>query len=195
MNLTWKDCTPEIAKDLDAWLTSDDEAVRNIKKFAMFDGTFSEELEYYRSGQSQYEGRIADYVKVVYVDVASMADGEDKLLADGEDIPVTAETIPMAYVKIGYYTYDDIYEIGINPIVINPQFQGKGYGKAVVRDLVTNCAEIIGGKVDSIDAGIDVENVASRKVFESLGFEVYGGADDGLFLYYRKRVGILPIEF
>lgn len=165
MRIKWIDCTPEIAEKLDIWLCHACVEVENIKKYAMFDGTFSEELEYYSSGQNQFEGRIADYIKVVYID-----------------------DILIAYLMLGYYTYDDICEISINPMVVNPDFQGKGYGKWILRDLVARCEEIIGAKVDRIDAGIDEDNRASKRLFEGAGFEVYGGAGDGKFFYYRKEM-------
>ena len=44
------------------------------------------------------------------------------------------------------------------------------------------------GSPDYIYAGIDVDNIPSKKIFEANGFELYGNSDDGLFDYYKYRL-------
>ena len=61
MEIQFKDCTLEISKELNTWLT--DEAT---KTYAMFDSTFDEEFIYYQS--NTYEEKIKDVLQGVFID-------------------------------------------------------------------------------------------------------------------------------
>ncbi len=140
MEIQFRDCTLEISKMLNAWLT--DEAT---KKYAMFDSTFDEEFTYYQS--NTYEEQIKDVLKVIYVD--------GKLIG---------------YVVFNYYAYEGIREVSINPLIIHPNYRNQGYGRYVLSYLVSNIEEIIEDKVTQIYATIEESNISSIKLFEHVGF-------------------------
>lgn len=138
--MEWKNCTKENANELESWLCDE-----KIISYAMFDSTFAEEYEYYQ--KNTYEGKINDFLKVIYFD--------HRLIG---------------YMVLNYYTYDEIYEVGINPIIINPKYQNQGYGKQVLDACVHQIEQLVEGSVDQIFATIDKSNLASLHLFESVGF-------------------------
>lgn len=140
MSLQWKDCTKEIALELNSWLTDE-----TTKKYAMFDSKFDEEFEFYQS--NSYEEQIKDVLKVVYVD-----------------------DILMGYVVLNYYAYDGIREVGINPLIIHPAYRNQDYGYQILSHLVEHIEEFIGDCVNQIYAAIDQTNLKSISLFERVGF-------------------------
>ncbi|MDE7263958.1 MAG: GNAT family N-acetyltransferase [Anaeroplasmataceae bacterium] len=150
--MQWKNSSKEITSELESWLYD-----KKIISYAMFDSTFAEEYEYYQ--KNTYEGKIRDLIKVVFLD-----------------------HILIGYMVLNYYTYDSIYEVGINPIIINPKYQNQGYGKQVLDSCVHEIEEIVDGRVDQIFATIDKSNLASIHLFESVGF--YKKKEEGNFYSY-----------
>ena len=63
-------------------------------------------------------------------------------------------------------------ELIIKYIVIHPDEQGKGLGKKVVSELITNSSNLFDVQVQKVFAKIDVRNRHSRKMFKSLGFDI-----------------------
>lgn len=64
------------------------------------------------------------------------------------------------------------------PIVIgNANYRGKGIGKQVVRALIQRAAELSYGEIKVRD--IYTYNIASQKLFESVGFKKTGCTKDG----------------
>ena len=64
------------------------------------------------------------------------------------------------------------------PIVIgNADYRGKGIGKQVVRALIQRAAELSYGEIKVRD--IYTYNIASQKLFESVGFKKTGCTKDG----------------
>lgn len=57
-------------------------------------------------------------------------------------------------------------------IVVNPELQNKGYGCAMMFDIVKNCEQIFGFKPRVIKSYVDKDNVASNKMHLSAGFEL-----------------------
>ena len=58
----------------------------------------------------------------------------------------------------------------INPIVVNPKLLGKGYGTAVVKDLVENLKEITGISFRRLEAMVEKTNERSLRLFRGQGF-------------------------
>ncbi|MDE6660884.1 MAG: GNAT family N-acetyltransferase, partial [Anaeroplasmataceae bacterium] len=138
--IEYKDCTKEIAMSLNSWLADE-----KIIKYAMFDSSFIDEYLYYQD--NTYEEKIKDVLKVVYVD-----------------------GILMGYVVLNYYSYDSIFEVGINPFIVNPHYQNQGFGKKILSDLTIQIENLVQGKVDQIYATIEKTNLYSIHLFESVGF-------------------------
>lgn len=63
-------------------------------------------------------------------------------------------------------------ELIIQYIVINPKYQGQGIAKKALTTLMNNPQEYYGSEFKSAFSRIDRLNVMSRKLFESLGFNL-----------------------
>ncbi len=154
------DCTLEMANKLNSWLECE-----NIVKYAMFDSTFTKEYLYYANNESNYSEKIKDQTKVV--------------ILDNEII---------AYMVLQYYEYDNSKEVSFNPIVVNPKYHNMGYGKKILRYVIDNIEEIVGGTVNRFDATISEINDISIKLFTSLGFKPIGTSEDKTYIYYSLEV-------
>lgn len=152
--IEYKDCTKKIAMNMNSWLSDE-----KIIKYAMFDSSFVDEYLYYQD--NTYEEKIRDVLKVVYID-----------------------GILMGYVVLNYYTYDGIFEVGINPFIIHPLYQNQGFGKKILSDLTVQIEGLVQGKVDQIFATIEKTNLYSIRLFESVGFTQKEEHENFLRYYY-----------
>ena len=78
--------------------------------------------------------------------------------------------------------------MGINPILINPKYINKGYGRRIIQHLINRKGRIFEMLPDRIYAGIDVDNLRCKHLFESLGFKLVGKTEDDDFLYYELEL-------
>ena len=78
--------------------------------------------------------------------------------------------------------------LGINPILVNPKFINKGYGKKIIKHLINIKGRIFDMLSDKMYAGIDIDNKRCKHLFESMGFELVGQTDDNDFLYYEMEL-------
>ncbi|MDE7105893.1 MAG: GNAT family N-acetyltransferase [Anaeroplasmataceae bacterium] len=151
--IEFKNCTKEIATSMNSWLSDE-----KIIKYAMFDSSFVDEFEYYQD--NTYEEKIRDVLKAIYVD-----------------------GILMGYAVLNYYTYDNIFEVGINPFIINPYYQNQGFGKRILSELTIQIEGLVQGKVDQIFATIEKTNLYSIHLFEAVGF-IQKEEHDNFLRYY-----------
>lgn len=69
-------------------------------------------------------------------------------------------------------------------IVVIPQYQHKGLATAIVTDIQSGVLQI---DFEHIEISIDESNVASRKLFEKMGFVVVSKEDELVnYIYYAK---------
>ncbi|PZD97236.1 hypothetical protein DNH61_03615 [Paenibacillus sambharensis] len=69
--------------------------------------------------------------------------------------------------------------IHINPIIVSPNLQGKGYGTAVIKDFIFNVYNILGENYCSkINITIEKGNQASKACFGKCGFLYLKDNDD-----------------
>lgn len=155
MSIVWKNCDKKTSLILNEWLQGDE----NIKKFAMFDQTFTNEMFYYKKHKNIFPGEINNFVKVVYID--------KKLIA---------------YVVLNYGQYDGKKVLGINPIVINPKERNKGYAKIIIKDLIKNYKNIV-PELHIVAANIDKKNIPSTNLFKSLNFKNISNGKDSFEQY------------
>ena len=85
---------------------------------------------------------------------------------------------------IGAVRVDVADGVGVVSIVIDPDWRGRGYGRAVLRaledDLAADC------QVRALEAVVHPGNERSRKAFEANGFaEVVAARDDGMRVLRR----------
>ena len=72
-------------------------------------------------------------------------------------------------------------------ILLDEEYQGKGYGTQCVKELLRMAAEDYG--LSSVHGGCDKENIASRRAMEKGGMVQYGTEDNGdpVFRYTAKE--------
>lgn len=150
--------------DLDEWSKKDYSNYQNdVHKFALFDQTISQIYNSYIESPDQM-GSIFDRVIVVEED-----------------------TLKVAVIVVNYFIdeKDNKKVLGINPILVNPKLINKGYGKRIIKYLIDIKGIIFDMFPDKMYAGIDVNNIRCKHLFEKLGFELVGQTDDNDFLYYE----------
>lgn len=157
----------ELDIELDEWSKKDYSDYQNdVNKFALFSETISQVYNSYIENPDQM-GSIFD--KVIVVE-------EDKL--------------KIAVIVVNYFIdeKDDKKVLGINPILVNPKYINKGYGKRIIKHLIDIKGKIFNMLPDKMYAGIDVTNMRCKHLFEKLGFKLVGQTDDNDFLYYELEI-------
>lgn len=72
----------------------------------------------------------------------------------------------------------------LSEIIVNPAMRGKGYGSAVITELLENSTAILGMEITCAKAVIFPDNIASQKAFEKAGFTFESAHPDGDAWYY-----------
>lgn len=150
--------------DLEEWSTKEySNYFNDVHKYALFNESISQLYQSYVDNPKQM-GSIFD--KIVVVE-------EDEL--------------KIAFIVINYFEAerDSKMVLGINPILVNPIFIDKGYGRKIIQNLIDCKGRIFGMLPDRIYAGIDIDNLRCKHLFEALGFKLVGKTDDNEFLYYE----------
>ena len=153
--------------DLDEWSNKDYSNYQNdVHKFALFDETISQIYNSYIENPDQM---VSIFDKVIVVE-------EDSL--------------KVAVIVVNYYIdeKDNKKVLGINPILVNPKFINKGYGKRIIKYLIDIKGKIFSMTPDKIYAGIDIDNIRCKHLFEKLGFKLVGQTDDNDFLHYEFNI-------
>lgn len=153
--------------DLDEWSNKDySNYYEDVQRFALFNETISQIYNSYIKNYDQM-GSIFDRVIVVEED-----------------------SLKVAVIVINYYIdeKDNKKVLGINPILVNPKLINKGYGKRIVKYLIDIKGRIFDMLPDKMYAGIDVNNIRCKHLFEKLGFKLVGQTEDNDFLYYELEL-------
>ena len=157
----------ELDIDLEEWSTKEySEYYNDVHKYALFDESISQLHQWYIDNPDQ-TGSIFDKIVVV----------------EEYDLKV-------AVIVINYFESerDNKKVLGINPILINPKYINKGYDRKIIQNLIDCKGRIFGMLPDRIYAGIDVDNLRCKHLFESLEFKLVGKSDDNEFLYYELEL-------
>lgn len=150
--------------DLEEWSTKDYSIYYNdVHKYALFNESISKLYQWYIDNSDQ-TGSIFDKIVVVEED-----------------------NLKVAVIVINYFESerDNKIVLGINPILTNPKYINKGYGRKIIKNLIDCKGRIFGMLPDRIYAGIDVTNLRCKHLFENFGFKLIGKTDDNEFLYYE----------
>lgn len=157
----------QLDMDLDDWSTKEySKYYDDVHKYALFNESIS---QVYQS----------------YIDSPDLMDSIfDKVIV------VENGKLKIAIIIINYYESekDNKKELGINPILINPKYINKGYGKQIIQYLIDCMGRIFDMNPDRLYAGIDVDNLRCKHLFESVGFKLVGKTDDNEFLYYELEL-------
>lgn len=105
-------------------------------------------------------------------------------------IVVEEDTLKVALIVVNYFIdgKDNKKVLGINPILVNPRFINKGYGKRIIKYLIDIKGRIFNMLPDKMYAGIDITNIRWKHLFEKLGFKLIEQTDDNDFLYYELEI-------
>ena len=150
--------------DLEDWSKQDySNYYDDVQRFALFNETISQIYNSYIENPDQM-GSIFDKVIVVEED-----------------------SLKVAVIVVNYFIdeKDNKKVLGINPILVNPKFINKGYGKRIIKYLIDIKGRIFDMWPDKMYAGIDIDNIRCKHLFESLGFKLAGQTDSNDFLYYE----------
>ncbi len=71
-------------------------------------------------------------------------------------------------------------------VMIDKQFQGKGYGKRAVNEAIELAKGGLAGRADSIVLFVEPENHAAIKLYKSCGFSETNESIDGQIKYVRE---------
>ena len=157
----------QLDMDLDNWSTKEySKYYDDVHKYALFNESIS---QVYQS----------------YIDSPDLMDSIfDKVIV------VENGKLKIAIIIINYYESekDNKKVLGINPILINPKYINKGYGKQIIQYLIDYKGRIFDMNPDRLYAGIDVDNLRCKHLFESVGFKLVGNTDDNEFLYYELEL-------
>lgn len=164
MDFLWEDYDYRKHKETDKWISeSYSKYFDEINAFATFNEPLSETVKWYQNNKL---GNVEDYVKV---------------------ISLKNEIMGFAVLNLCKLE-DGTFQLGINPMVVNPKLFSRGYGTKILKDLIDNRKTIITHKIDTLYAGIDEKNLKSKKLFVSAGFIKKGRNDDETFGYYYLKV-------
>lgn len=157
----------ELDIDLDEWSKKEYSDYHNdVHKFALFNDTISQIYNSYIENPDQMDS-ICDKVIVVEED-----------------------SLKVAVIVVNYFI-DELENkkvLSINPILVNPKFINKGYGKRIIKYLIDVKGRIFDMLPDKMYAGIDIDNIRCKHLFESLGFRLVGATDEKDFLYYELEL-------
>ena len=157
----------ELDIDLDEWSKQEySKYYDDVHKFALFKETISQIYNGYIKNPDQM-GSVFD--KVIVVE-------EDGLKA--------------AVIVVNYFINekDNKKVLGINPILVNPRHINQGYGRKIIQYLINIKGKIFDMIPDKMYAGIDIDNMRCKHLFESLGFKLIGTTDGNDFLYYELEL-------
>ena len=97
---------------------------------------------------------------------------------------VLENDIPVAVMAIGLN--EDVFTV--SEFIVDPKKRGRGFGSAILKDLISNSAEILGKRIKTAEACIYPNNIASQKAFEKSGFSFSYAHEDGDAWYYKITV-------
>ena len=102
-------------------------------------------------------------------------------------IVVEEDSLKVAVIVVNYFIdeKDNKKVLGINPILVNPKLINKGYGKRIIKYLIDIKGRIFDMLPEKIYAGIDIDNMRCKHLFECLGFKLVVTTDDNEFLYFE----------
>ncbi len=81
----------------------------------------------------------------------------------------------------------------IGEVLLRPDARGKRLGTAMIKELLDHSHEIIGKRMDSVDAVVFASNIASLRMFEKAGFTIKTREDDATvldveFIHSKRRM-------
>ena len=95
---------------------------------------------------------------------------------------ILIENEPIAVIALAKAP-DNVFTI--QEFIVSPNHRGKGYGSAILKELLIYSNDIIGQDISVAEAVIYPNNIASQKAFQNAGFIYAGAHSDGDAWYYQ----------
>ena len=95
---------------------------------------------------------------------------------------ILIENEPIAVISLAKAP-DNVFTI--QEFIVSPNHRGKGYGSAILKELLNCSNDIIGQDISIAEAVIYPDNIASQKAFKKAGFIYTGAHPDGDAWYYQ----------
>ncbi len=87
---------------------------------------------------------------------------------------------PFAVVAVGFH--DGVFNI--MELLLSPEKRGEGMGIALLKELLSESAAVLGVEIEKAEAVIYPSNPASKRAFEKSGFVFGSMSEEGDVLYY-----------
>ena len=100
---------------------------------------------------------------------------------------IISDAIPIGIIALSLW--NDVFTI--SEFVIRPDKRGKNLGSSALKELLTQSRDIIGIKIETANAVIFPNNIASQKAFEKVGFIFHSEHPDGdacNYKYYQSAL-------
>ena len=174
MKLKWADYDVKRDKHIDEWMDRDYSPNSGlIKQFAISAlSSISEEAEEvdWRMEEKILKENYPDFVKVVR--------HKDETVA----------FIILRAMLILDFGKTVKFSGSINPLVVNPRLIGKGYGTAVIKDLIKNSKKITGLVFENFSGIANIQNERSIRMLRGLGFSETEIYKEGL-IRFKRQIG------
>ncbi len=141
-------------------------------------------------GDAAVVGRLLHDFNTEYDDVTpgpdALAARVAQLLSSGETVVLLGGTPPdgLAVLRFRPAIWTDALECYLAELYVAPERRGRGLGRALM-DAVLDVARSEGA--DRMDLGTSEDDVAARRLYESLGFDNHEGGPDGPVMYFYER--------
>lgn len=164
MKLIWKNYSDNNAVEINQWLKHEE-----TNKFLEIDDWHSAYVNIITGVDFYYENGEKSYYKLNYDYFCKVVIENNRLIS----------------VLNLYVNYAD-NSIQINPIIVAPILQGRGYGTAIIKELIGNPQNILRSNCYSkIGIMIESDNLLSLRCFEKSGFNYVRDCDNGIFKIYE----------
>jgi len=125
-------------------------------------------------------------------EITWMRENHDELLKGHINHLCLAITLKGQKEIIGWCGIDKRKEKYLNPVLyylLKEKYWNNGYATEAANNVLKYCFNEL--NIEQIDAGVDKENIASKKVLEKIGMNYIGIDDEGGYSYSKKNIEVL----
>lgn len=173
-----------------------------MKKFKIKDMDLAKDKPQINMWQTEHAGSSEfESIQKFILEGGSIGGLSELIENNFENCPIGADEIKKSVAVesedgqiIGFMIFQ-VHDIAINKpsmflqyIVINPEFQHKGYGKEILTEIFSDPKKHIGIKPQEVFCYVDNENYSSQKLFMDFGFSMSMQRGSSLF----KATGNMP---
>ncbi|MGI6781398.1 MAG: GNAT family N-acetyltransferase [Acholeplasmataceae bacterium] len=159
--ITWEIYNEKEHKEIDQWILQRYSSNSGlINEFALFYEPLSKIVKWYHDNPNQMSNLF---------DLILVAREKNKIIG---------------FIIINYFTENNKKTIGINPIVVEPNLIGIGYGTKMIKDIISKKGKIFDMDPNDLYVTVSVNNDMANKMFQALSFKIVGYSPNNDFIYY-----------